>query len=127
MPKDYETEFWRVRIPDGWSAREDTKAGFVIKKSGGVGALFVLTDNDDPSHWVVDDLDERFHGQLYGTTREVMLENFDGSGIDVLYRFWTLQCGNVRLSVFYAGKFSACEVERAEVDEIILGFLPKSL
>ena len=107
-------------MPEGWVAREmDGQARVQIRRAG-VGVMWLLTTDDDPSAWSVKG--ELFHGQLYGRYHE-----YASKGPDILVRSWTLLCGNVTLYIWYRREGSACEVERAEVDGMVQSLLPKNL
>ena len=120
MATSYETEYWRVRLPDGWSVEEsDGPAHIKIRKSGWDGVMGVLVTDDEPSVW--DRRGEAFHGQLYGRTGECAFEKYKW-----YTRWWTLSCGNVSLYVSYCSTEPIVEAERMEVDAIVLSLLPTS-
>ena len=122
MPTVYETEFWRVRLPEGWAVREaDGQALVEIRKAaGGVGVLGLVTTHDEPKDWWCR-RGELFHGQLYGKMGEDRSKEFDSFS-----RWWTLLCGNVTVYISYYCVESAGDLEREDVDAIVQSLLPRS-
>ena len=75
MSAVFETEFWRVRLPDGWFAEKcDGPAQIKIRKSDYAGVMGILATDDEPSVW--DRRGEMFHGQLYGRMGEYKSEKY---------------------------------------------------
>lgn len=127
MPTVYETEFWRVRLPDGWTAREtQLKEVVAVSKVGGGHGLAFVTREIEPRDWPCKD-GELFHGQLYGLTRDTAFDfSTEWNKVPVFrQRWWCLWCGNRTVYAIHTCFGTACETHN-ELDEIIHGLAPKN-
>jgi hypothetical protein len=110
MPRNYQTKFYRLQMPDAWQVSGDGERVVTLFRPDGVGMLRILTvEEEQPS---AAGSDRIFRSPLPEAAREFRIgTNFS--------RSWTLLCRGRKVYVRYSCAASFADLERSEVDEII--------
>lgn len=111
MPRNYQTKFYRLQMPDAWQVHGGHSQMVVtLFRPDGVGMLTILTvEEQQPASRGSDRVSP---GLLPITAREFRYgTNFS--------RSWTLLCQGHKVYVRYSCTASFADLERSEVDEIV--------
>lgn len=111
MPRPYQTQLWRLELPDTWQVRDKCgPASVTFFRPDGVGLLHVNTADELPPFQ--NGQGEGFRGRLAGRA-------FVAKYGDRFQRTWWLSCRGQCLLVTYTCSAMNAELERSEVDEIL--------
>ncbi len=110
MPRNYQTKFYRLQMPDAWQVWGGGQQFVTLFRPDGVGKLTLLTvEEQQPAALGGDRMSP---SPLPVTPREFRIgTNFS--------RSWTLLCRGHKVYVRYSCTAAFADLERSEVDEIV--------